>query len=92
MLSPDAPKWNVLEISGMTHSLPLRMASSLIHISQSQSWGGGGGEGRGGEKRGGEGRGRGEGREGKREGREGEVVNSLAEQAQQAKLLSGYKN
>ena len=89
MLSPDAPKWNVLEISGMTHSLPLRMASSLIHISQSQSWRGGGGEGRGrGEEgRGGEG-GRGEGGE----GREGEVVNSLAEQAQQAKLLSGYKN
>ena len=52
------------------------------HIPVPELGGGGGGRRGGG----------GEGREGKREGREGEVVNSLAEQAQQAKLLSGYKN
>jgi hypothetical protein len=38
MFRPEAPKWYVREMSGMTHSLPFRTSGNRIHMSQSHIW------------------------------------------------------
>jgi len=38
MFRPEAPKWYVREMSGMTHSLPFRISGNRIHMSQSHIW------------------------------------------------------
>ena len=39
-MSPEDPKWYVLEMSGTMHSLPLLISCNLIHMSQSQVFSG----------------------------------------------------